>query len=165
MNLLKRDIFILLILKELLNDINLCKIISNLIIDTEKPICKRIHKLKYKNTLYSIDLLYPNFLKTGMLIGLEDYYFINNNSNYSIYNIYPLMHVGCFIKWNIEPPKKYKLNIHSKKKYNGVLLVNRLIKKNPQLLTIIHQKCIRFKNGTNKLSVWYDFDNNMFLNF
>ena len=164
MDLLKRDIFIILILKELLNDIHLCKIISNFIIDIEKPICKRIHKLKYKNTLHCIDLLYPNFFKTGMLIGLEDFYF-HNNANYSIYNIYPLIHIGTFIKWNIEPPKKYEINIYSEKKYNGILLINRLLNKNPQLLTVIHNKCRKFKSGTNKLSVWYDFDNDMFLNF
>lgn len=148
---MNRDLLILLILKEFLNDINLCKIISNLVIDKEYSINKILHNLKYKKILLNIELLYPRYFKTATFHRFDVNNININVDGYSIYNIHPLKNSGN--------------HLFNNKKYNGILLLNRLNKKNPDLIMRIYNKLQKYKNGINKLSVWYDFENDMFLNF
>jgi hypothetical protein len=174
-----RDLLILLVLKEFLNDINLCKIISNLVIHKEYQLDINNHKKLSKNYLIKIDLLYPGFFKTALFNNMRyDYYYGQDelesphaDRGFSIYNIKPLLSCGKYIDWRNYSPKGNNYHIHCQRdpddntKNNGILLVNRLSKKNNDLINRIHLKLVTYKEGNNKLAVWYDFENDMFLNY
>lgn len=167
-----RDLLILLVLKEFLNDINLCKIISNLVICKEYQLDIKNHKKLSKDYLIKIDLLYQGFFKTALFNNMKfDYYYSQNDLGFSIYNIKPLLSCGKYIDWRNYSPKENNYHIHCQRnpndntKNNGILLVNRLSKKNNDLINRIHLKLVTYKEGNNKLAVWYDFETDMFLNF
>ena len=87
----------------------------------------------------------------------------------TIYNIKPLVSCGKYIDWSIYSPnnKLSIVNDITDKNIinNGILLLNRLSKENKDLLYRIHCKLLTYKANHNKLSVWYDFENHMFLNY
>jgi len=161
---MNKDLLILLILKEYLSDKYLCKMISNLVIDSEMIETKKIHKFKYQDILFKIELLYPGYFKTAIFERFRFDYDYLGGDGYNIYNIHPLMNSGDLIKWDEEPPNKY-YKCEDSNNHNGVKILNRLSNKNPDLVKRMYRKLLKYKDGSNKLSVWYDFENDMFLNF
>jgi len=160
---MNRDIFILLILREFLSDSNLCKIISNFIIDKEYKLNLVNHQKSAKHYMNDITLFYPGFLKMAIFERFRFDELLNHDPGYIIYDINPVRKYGYYINWDLIPPIKYK-QYEDPIDTRGIIIINRLHKKDKQIIQKIYNKIKPYRDPGNHISVWYDFESDMFFN-
>lgn len=167
-----RDIFIKLILKEIFKDPYLVNTIYNIVLDEEIYLFSILHKIKTNHLREDINLLYPDFIKTcifeTMRFDTEDYI----DPGYTCYEIKSLTDCGSITNYEFLPPITEYSEYNNYKDYNRVRLINTMRRK--YSLTIYGRKQIeiimyRLKNfqnidNWNKISLWYDFKNQVFKN-
>jgi len=138
---MNRDLFIIWILREFLNDMNLCKYIYNYLIDKEYKIDILYHQISSKNYLCDIPIFYPGFI---VIISK---------------NPLPFFSPAAGGRWA-------KMNPLGKpKKLNGITLLNRLHKENSEILSRIYRKRLFFRiKYSHQVPVLYDRDRDIFTN-
>ena len=173
-----RDNLILLILKEFLNDINLCFYIKKKIDYSEEIDSHIIHYKLSKSYCQDIKLLYPGFFKTAIFSNIKFDDQDNIEPGWSFYKIKPLTSYEYSIDWNTIPPSKLSYNKYvnkSKYKKNGIYIINSLHKKYPDKIIIkLIKKRNRYAhydfiyshiNSPKPISIWYDYETNSISDF
>ena len=172
-----RDTLILLILKEIFHDKYLVNIIYNIVLNDEILLNLDLHVTKTSNLREDIGLFYPGFIKTSLFENIR----FNNNDDiepgYSVFKVKPLTGCGFILDYNSTPPIKmpiYKYGDYTNNKYNCLRAVNNMRKKyiltkyGKEKIKLINKKRRRYAKNEIKdlpvLSVWYDFENNIFTN-
>lgn len=165
-----RDIFIKLILKEIFKDPYLVNIIYNLFLDKEIYMLSILHKIKSNNLREDINLLYPDFMKTCIFENIRFDEDGDIDPGYTCYEIKPLTDCGSFTNYELLPPVSKYSDYNGYKDYNRVKLINTIRHKysltiyGKKQFEIILNRLKNFQNHWNKISLWYDFKNNIFKN-
>ena len=169
-----RNIFIKLVLKEIFKDPYLTNMIYKIIENEEIYMLSILHKIKSINLREDIQLMYPLFMKTCIFENIRFDEEGDIDPGYTCYELRPLTDCGSITNYDLVPPFKLDLsNYNGYKGYNIVNIINDIRKK--YSLTIYGRKQIeiilnRLKifrsidNDRNRISLWYDFKNNIFKN-
>lgn len=167
-----RDIFIKLILKEIFKDPYLVNMIYNTVEDKEIYMLSILHKIKSNHLREDINLLYPDFMKSMIFENIRFDEEGDIDPGYTCYELRPLTDCGSITNYDLIPPFKLDLsNYNGYKGYNRVNLINNMRKKYSltiygiKKLEIIMNRLKFFTtHSTIKVSLWYDFKNNIFKN-
>jgi len=165
-----RDIFIKLILKEIFKDPYLVNMIYNTVEDKEIYMLSILHKIKSNNLREDINLLYPDFMKTCIFENIRFDEDGDIDPGYTCYEIKPLTDCGSFTNYELLPPVSKYSDYNGYKDYNRVKLINNIRHKysltiyGKKQFEIILNRLKNFQNHWNKISLWYDFKNNIFKN-
>ena len=155
-----RDTLILLILKEFLNDINICLYIKGEIDRSEVNDSHIIYNMRSKYYLQDIKLLYPGLFKTALFTNIKFDSQDDLEPGYSYYTIKPLTHCG-----DLSVPYKRDgvFLINSLRKKYTDLFISRVIKKRNRyshydlLYSRQPDRCV--------ISLWFDFEMNEIISF
>jgi len=172
-----RDTLILLILREFLNDINICFYIKDKIDTLEEIDSHIIHYELSKSYCQDIKLLYTGFFKTALFENIKFDYQDNLEPGYSYYSIKPLTPCGNLVDWNLIPPTKLSLIKYMKEykyKRNGIYLINAVRKNYPEkFINRLVQKRNRYAHYDllysnyydSSISLWFDYEQLKIINF
>lgn len=169
-----RNIFIKLVLKEIFKDPYIVNMIYNIFEDEEIYLFFMRHKVKTEKLIEDIQLMYPLFMKTCIFENIRFDEDGDIDPGYTCYELRPLTDCGSITNYDLVPPFKLNLSKYNGYKgYNRLNIINNMRKKysltiygRKQIEIILHRlKIFRsIANDRNRISLWYDFKNNIFKN-